>query len=175
MKRYLEFIKENSEEFEIKLSRLLKSWESEKVERLLNDDLVIITLKNNEELDADMQFDLYQRYFERLGYLMYHNDLEYKTYFIILIKEDSKLFKWIKKNLFNLKGEIDCVDLNYINSKDEWKFYHKNVSKEELENENLCINQDRVWSFFVSKFSLEYQQIQCLLKGILEEHYKIKV
>jgi hypothetical protein len=41
-----------------------------------------------------------------------------------------------------------------------------------LKNGYLWVNYNRVWSIFESKFGMEYEQIQDLIKGIVEEHFK---
>ena len=140
-------------------------------EILLDSDLIIIELYS--ELDS-VDKDYLNHYKKKIsGYKIYYNNLENKDYFILAIKINSDIYKFIETNLFNLEIKINGVDKDYLNKKGELMGYHKN--QQDLKNKTLWINYDKVWSVFKFKYKLEYQQIQYLTKCLLEEHYNLKV
>ena len=170
--KFSEFISESVELSQV--DNLVKGLGNVKNKQvLLNDDLIIINLR--EELDSVDKdyFELYKKKFIKEGYKLFYNNLENIEFYLLVIKIDSDIFKWIEKNLFNLKSKINHDDKEYINKRGKWMFYHEN--QQDLKNEYLYINCDRVWSVFISKYNLQSQQIQYITKCLLEEHYKFRV
>ena len=171
MKRYLEFIKESIELSQI--DNLVKGLGNVKDKQILLDsDLIIIELREKlDSVDKDY-FELYKKKFKSIGYKLYYNNLR-NQYFILAIKINSDIYKFIETNLFNLETKINGEFKEYLNKNGEWMFYHRN--QPDLKNEFLYINYDRVWSFFISKYKLQYQQIRYITKCLLEKHYNLKV
>src|SRR6478735_6283393 len=80
--------------------------------------------------------------------------LESLRYYVCKDNKEKELFEFIKDNLLNLK-QVSLKDFpDYI-------FYFK---------DDNCIF---IWKVFETKFGYNYQEIQKLIKGIVEQAYKL--
>jgi len=89
-----------------------------------------------------------------------------------MIKEEQKkilIYKFL--NRFNdLEKVIKNGEVYYVDKDRKPLFFHYQDSK----SGSIWFNYDRIWSFFEEFFLMEYKEIQGILKGWLEETYKIK-
>ena len=58
---------------------------------------------------------------------------------------------------------------NYMNSKDEWIF------EQDEKNDRLYVKYDGFWSVLEKKYSLNRDDIQDIIKGMVETTYKMRV
>jgi hypothetical protein len=71
------------------------------------------------------------------------------------------------KDLTLFIDEYGCH--NYMNSKGEWIF------QQDEKNDTLLVRYDNFWSVLVKKYSLNRDDIQVIIKGMVETTYKMKV
>jgi len=84
-------------------------------------------------------------------------------------KENFELINFIYNNLLNLK-QVKLVKYP------EYLFYFKDdncIFKKDLYSSWLGVNSDLIWKVFETKFGYNYQEIQKLIKGIVEPVYKL--
>jgi hypothetical protein len=55
-----------------------------------------------------------------------------------------------------------------------YKYNNEIVFNYNLKNGNFYANNTKIWSILNSKFHLNYQQVSLLIKGMVEEHLKLK-
>ncbi len=100
---------------------------------------------------------------------------------IELTEEQLKQFKSVapnnieqaEKELFEIIKEmkvkiIDENTIKYYNQKDEW------LIEQDYENGYLWYSYHRIYLILQSKFNLNEQQINDLVKGMMDKHYKVK-
>ena len=71
------------------------------------------------------------------------------------------------KDLTLFVDEYGCH--NYINSKDEWIF------EQDEKNGILWVRNQDFWSVLMDKYSLNRDDIQVIIKGMVETTYKMRV
>ena len=87
----------------------------------------------------------------------------------LLKKEIHPAEQFIIDLLKNSTTKIEGGYKVWYNPNKEW------IIEQELKNDEYYLQDDRVWSFFKSKYKLEYQQIQEIIKELLERHLNCKV
>ena len=87
-------------------------------------------------------------------------------------KFEKILIDWMNKNFS--PDQLEVVKYpDYPNS----IFYKKNgivVMEQDKKNQRFWFSNSQIWSFFESFFSMEYKEIQVVLKIWLEETFKLK-
>ena len=77
-------------------------------------------------------------------------------------------------------------DINFIRAKKLANIINKDVEyptevkgvclfEQDLKNEWLCCDYEKIWTFFKNNYSGNSQEISDLIKGWLEEHNKLKI
>jgi hypothetical protein len=88
-----------------------------------------------------------------------------------MMTEQKKILAYRFLNRFNdLEKVIKDGRVYYVDKDRKPLFFYFQNKK----NEYIYINYDRIWSFFEEFFLMEYEEIQGILKGWLEEVYKIR-
>jgi hypothetical protein len=103
---------------------------------------------------------------------------EKQKLFLKLIEE----FEWrydVEKYpnyLFGFKGDVFLFEiynskgLNYKKIIANYRF----GLEQDLKNHRFWFNYDKIWSFFESKFGMNYTEIQSFMNGMVEKHFKMK-
>ena len=108
-------------------------------------------------------------------------------------KEELKDWFWDKFNSCycvkhdDLSDSIFMIyDINFIRAKKLANIINKDVEyptevkgvclfEQDLKNEWLCCDYEKIWTFFKNNYSGNSQEISDLIKGWLEEHNKLKI
>ena len=87
-------------------------------------------------------------------------------------KRQEVVLNWMNNNFS--PDQLEVIEHpDYPNS----IFYRKNgkvVMEQDKKNKNFWFDYREIWSFFESFFSMEYEEIQGLMKIWLEEDFKLK-
>jgi hypothetical protein len=87
-----------------------------------------------------------------------------------LLDNDKEIIDFILDKIKDLTLYIDEYGChNYMNSKDEWIF------EQDEKNDTLWVRYQGFWSVLMDKYSLKYDDIQVIIKGMVENTYKMKV
>jgi len=88
-----------------------------------------------------------------------------------MITEQKKILAYRFLNRFNdLEKVIRNGRVYYVDKDRNLLFYYY----QNIKNDYIWVNYDRIWSFFEEFFLMKEQEIQGILKDWLEETYKIK-
>ena len=86
-------------------------------------------------------------------------------------KRNRAITKWLDENYGDLEPyKTDKYPDYIIYKKGEEAIFDYNKK-----NGVVCVNYNEIWSFFESYFSMEYQQIQDVIKEWVEERYNLRV
>ena len=91
-------------------------------------------------------------------------------YYICIDDKEKELFEFIKDNLLNLTE----VKLYEFSNEKYWVKENKIIFKRYLESKWIDINYVLIWKIFETKFGYNYDQTRDLIKGVVEEVYKLQ-
>jgi len=88
-----------------------------------------------------------------------------------MVLEQKKILVYKFLNRFNdLEKVIEDDTVYYVDKDRKPLFFHSQDSKTGY----IWFNYDQIWSFFEEFFLMKHKEIQGILKGWLEEIYKLK-
>ena len=88
-----------------------------------------------------------------------------------MMTEQKKILIYKFLNRFNdLERVIKDGKVYYVDKNRKPLFFHYQNEK----NGDIWFNYERIWSFFEEFFLMKYEEIREILKGWLEETYKLK-
>src|SRR6478735_7193796 len=97
--------------------------------------------------------------------------LESLGYYICKNNTEKELFKFIKKNMLNLK-QVSLKNYTYFifyfNNKDQ------NIFQHDFKYNDFYVNNELIWQNFAKKFNFDYEEIQQSIKDIVEQAYKLQ-
>ena len=105
----------------------------------------------------------------------------------IFNKIDSPHKEWVNQIKYIPRKEYTKVWfkdlLNQMEMKEDRKKYpdsiyffidNKVVMEQDEKNERLWVDYKKIWSFFHSEFNLNWLETSHLIKGMVEEHFKMR-
>ena len=96
--------------------------------------------------------------------------LEKLGYYICKDNKEKELFEFIKENLLNLTE----VKLEYYKNEIFWFKKDKCIFNQPLNSDWFYVNDKLILEVFKTKFNYNNQELQHLIKGIIEKTYKIQ-
>ena len=80
-----------------------------------------------------------------------------------------------EKELF-LLNQLNNCEIKVNNEYPNHIIYYKNdeiLFYQDLKNGHLVLNYSKMWSIFISKYKMEYQEIQGFIINMMEKHFKL--
>src|SRR6478735_2045338 len=82
---------------------------------------------------------------------------------------EKELVNFIKENMLNLKQ----VKLKYYPISNFYFKDDKYIFQHNFKSNDFYVNDELIWEVFKTKFGYNYQEIYNLIKGIVEQAYKL--